>query len=62
MLRICRFEPSGEQQGVSCLFTAVNAVEEIVEKIKDYLDYTGEAPEDRPQLNRYRYRGRYRHN
>lgn len=60
MLRICRFEPSGEKQGASCLFTAVNAVEEIVEEIKDNLGYTGASPESRPQLNKYR--GRYRHN
>ncbi|WP_197285336.1 hypothetical protein [Planktothricoides sp. SR001] len=56
MLGICHFEPGGEKQGASCLFTAVNAVEEINEN----LDSTEDYRLDRPQLNRYR--GRYSHN
>ncbi len=64
MLGICHFETGGQTggqtrgqtQGASCLFTAVNAVEEINEN----LDSTGDYPEDRPQLNRRS--GRYSHN
>jgi hypothetical protein len=56
MLGICHFEAGGQTQEASCLFTAVNAVEEINEN----LDSTGDYPEDRPQLNRRS--GRYSHN
>jgi hypothetical protein len=62
MLGICHFEQGGKKQGASCLFTAANAVAEIIENY-DNLGSTGDDPEGLPQLNRQlnRQSGRYSH-